>query len=65
VTLSLSVILTITAKNFAEIGAVKVAVRKNLVAVKALKVAVVLSGSGSDGLMRPGNPAITANSTKF
>jgi len=45
---------------FAIIGAVKVAVRKTLVAVKGLKVAVVLSGSGSKGVPGPGNPALAS-----
>ena len=44
------------AVNGAVKGAVKVAVRKNLVAVKGLQVAVVLTGSGSEGLLGPGNP---------
>ena len=42
---------------FAVIVAVKVAVRINVVAVEGLKVAVVLSGSGSKGVPGPGNPA--------
>ena len=37
--------------------AVKVAVTKNLVAVKGPQVAVVSGGSGSEGLPGSGNPA--------
>ena len=38
--------------------AVKVAVTKNLVAVKGPQVAVVSGGSGSEGLPGSGNPGL-------
>ena len=48
----------------APIVAVKVAVTKNLVAVKGPKVAVVLVWSGSEGLSGSGNPARQLNGTR-
>ena len=44
-------------KNRVSNVAVKVAVTKNLVAVKGPQVAVVSGGSGSEGLPGSGNPA--------
>ena len=43
-------------KNRVSYVAVKVAVTKNLVAVKGPQVAVVSGGSGSEGLPGSGNP---------
>ena len=45
-------------KNRVSNVAVKVAVTKNLVAVKGPQVAVVSGGSGSEGLPGSGNPAV-------
>ena len=46
-------------KNRVSNVAVKVAVTKNLVAVKGPQVAVVSGGSGSEGLPGSGNPVYT------
>ena len=52
-------------KNRVSNVAVKVAVTKNLVAVKGPQVAVVSGGSGSEGLPGSGNPDPTSSAALF